>query len=91
MVYQINPASDNEPEEPFFGYRLFWSQSYAGRFVPDYESGLALGADDITAGTMDNFAALRAVPSAQRDMAWNAKVDGYSYATRVRGPNELRR
>jgi hypothetical protein len=32
-MYTISPAADNSPDEPFFGFRLYWQQSFAGQFL----------------------------------------------------------
>jgi hypothetical protein len=91
MTYTINPAADNAPDEPFHGYRHFWSKSYGGAHLPAYEEGYALGQADLEADSTDTLTALLAVSSLKRDLDWNAKADGYSYATRSRGPTELGR
>jgi hypothetical protein len=80
-MYTINPAADNSPDEPFFGFRLYWQQSFGGQFIADYEAGLVLGQADLDANNTDNFDALKAVPHPQRDNGWNARLDGYTYAT----------
>lgn len=91
-MYTISPAADNSPDEPFFGFRLYWQQSFAGQFITDYEDGLALGKADLDANSTDNFEALKATPHPERDNGWNARLDGYTYATyKARGSNELRR
>jgi hypothetical protein len=90
-MYTINPAADYGPDEPFNGYRMFWSKSYGGVHLPAYEEGLALGKADLDADSTDNLDALLAVNSGLRDLDWNAKADGYSYVTRARGPTALGR
>lgn len=89
-MYTINPGSDNTPDEPFTGYRLYWSKSHAGAHLAAYEEGLALGQADLDANGRDNLDALIAA-SGNPTLDWNAKADGYCYATRKRGSNELRR
>lgn len=89
MTYTINPAADNSPDEPFHGFELFWSKSYNGAHLAAYREGVALGKTDLEADGRDNLDALLTATILDND--WNAKADGYSYATRSRGPNELRR
>lgn len=90
MVYTVNSGLDNAPDEPFFGYRHFWTRSYNGLYAADYDAGYAEGEADLEAGTSANLDILCAVDLNARDLAWNAKVDGYTYATRSRGSNVLR-
>lgn len=90
MVYQINSGADSTPDEPFFGYRHYWSKSFGGAHLAAYEEGLALGQSDLEAGIEDGIDALYEIEHALRDLDWNAKVDGYFYATRSRGPSRHR-
>lgn len=90
MTYTINPAADYGPDEPFFGYRHFWAASYEGAYAADYDAGFQMGETDLENGTSANLDTLAAVDINSRDLAWNAKVDGYTFATRDRGLNKLR-
>lgn len=69
--------------------RDYWQRSYDGQYLADYDSGVSLGADDIKLDNSDGLNILRAVPGEQRDLGWQATVDGYREATLSRGPIEF--
>lgn len=70
--------------------REYWQKSYEGVHLVDFQTGTDAGKADLAADAFDYLAVLEAVESSLRDLAWNARVDGYADSTKSRGPIKLR-
>lgn len=72
------------------GVREFWTKSFSGRFSDDYDLGVEQAQEDIEGEVTTNREALFAVPSTERDNAWDARRDGFEDTLRKNDGTTLR-
>lgn len=87
MVYQISGHDSGDWEDMPSSLHLFWSTSHAGQYLDAFKGGYEAGKADLEAGTAVTLDELLSIEASFRNLAWEARRDGYNDATRSRGPN----
>lgn len=83
--YKINHASRPSTEVPpkpddhsWHGVRPYWTKSFDGAHIADYEEGVTLATEDLDGDQTTNGDAIFAAGVEDRGRAWEAKRDGYT-------------